>query len=117
MNALLAGQIDAMTDIPFAQIEVAKQHGGLSVLECQGGGWLPLCMAVDMKPFDDNRVRQAMRLIVDRQAMLEQVLSGHGRVANDLYSPFDPPTPPLCRSASRTSRRPSRCSRRPATRT
>jgi peptide/nickel transport system substrate-binding protein len=90
VNALLAGQIDAMTDIPFAQIEVAKQHGGLTVLEGQGGGWLPLCMAVDMKPFDDNRVRQAMRLIVDREAMLEQVLSGHGRVANDLYSPFDP---------------------------
>ncbi|HEY0389472.1 MAG TPA: ABC transporter substrate-binding protein [Gaiellales bacterium] len=90
VNALLAGQIDAMTDIPFAQIEVAKSHGGLSILEGQGGGWLPLCMAVDMKPFDDVRVRQAMRLIVDRQAMLEQVLSGHGRVANDLYSPFDP---------------------------
>jgi peptide/nickel transport system substrate-binding protein len=90
VNALLAGQIDAMTDIPFAQIEVAKQHGGLSVLESQGGGWLPLCMAIDLKPFDDVRVRQAMRLIVDRNAMLEQVLSGHGHVANDLYSPFDP---------------------------
>ena len=46
-------------------------------------------MAVDLAPFDDVRVRQAIRLIVDRQAMLEQVLSGHGRVANDLYSPFD----------------------------
>ncbi|MDX6521573.1 MAG: peptide/nickel transport system substrate-binding protein [Gaiellales bacterium] len=90
VNALLAGQIDAMTDIPFAQIEVAKQHGGLSVLESQGGGWLPLCMAIDLKPFDDVRVRQAMRLIVDRNAMLEQVLSGHGHIANDLYSPFDP---------------------------
>jgi peptide/nickel transport system substrate-binding protein len=89
VNALLAGQIDAMTDIPFAQIEVAKQHGGLSILEGQGGGWLPLCMAVDMDPFTDPRVRQAMRLIVDRNAMLEQVLSGHGRVANDMYSPFD----------------------------
>jgi peptide/nickel transport system substrate-binding protein len=89
VNALLAGQIDAMTDIPFAQIEVAKQHGGLSILEGQGGGWLPLCMAVDMAPFTDPRVRQAMRLIVDRNAMLEQVLSGHGRVANDMYSPFD----------------------------
>ena len=90
VNALLAGQIDAMTDIPFAQIEVAKSNGGLTVLESDGGGWLPLCMAVDQKPFTDNRVRQAMRLIVDRQAILEQVLSGHGRVANDLYSPFDP---------------------------
>jgi len=30
-----------------------------------------------------------MRLLVDRQAMVDQVLSGLGRVANDLYSPFD----------------------------
>jgi peptide/nickel transport system substrate-binding protein len=30
-----------------------------------------------------------MRLIVDRNAMLEQVLSGHGHVGNDMYSPFD----------------------------
>jgi peptide/nickel transport system substrate-binding protein len=67
-----------------------KSHGGLSVLEGQGAGWLPLCMAIDMPPFDDNKVRQAFRLIVDRNAMLQQVLSGHGRVANDLYSPFDP---------------------------
>jgi len=88
-NALLSGQVDAITDIPFAQINVAKTNGGLGILISQGGGWLPLCMAVDMEPFTDNRVRQAMRLIADRKAMLEQVLSGYGRVANDLYSPFD----------------------------
>ena len=47
-------------------------------------------MRVDTPPYDDNRVREAFRLIVDRQGMLDQVLSGHGRVANDLYGPFDP---------------------------
>jgi peptide/nickel transport system substrate-binding protein len=36
------------------------------------------------------RVRQAFRLIVNRPQMVEQVLSGQGRVANDMYSPFDP---------------------------
>ncbi len=90
VNALLGGQLDAITDIPFAQIGVAKSNGGLAILVSQGGGWLPLCMAIDMPPFTDNRVRQAMRLIVDRPAMLEQVLSGYGRIANDLFSPFDP---------------------------
>jgi peptide/nickel transport system substrate-binding protein len=89
VNALLGGQLDAITDIPFAQINVAKSNGGLAILVSQGGGWLPLCMAIDIPPFTDNRVRQAMRLIVDRPAMLEQVLSGYGRVANDLFSPFD----------------------------
>ena len=27
--------------------------------------------------------------MADRQAMLEQVLSGHGRIANDIFAPFD----------------------------
>lgn len=89
VNALLAGQIDAITDIPFAQVDVVKAHPGLSVLESPGGGWLPLCMAIDMEPFTDVRVRQAFRLMADRQATVTQVLSGHGRIANDLYAPFD----------------------------
>jgi peptide/nickel transport system substrate-binding protein len=88
VNALFSGAIDAMTDIPFAQIATAQSHG-IKILESPGGGWLPLCMAVDMPPFDDVNVRKAMRLIVDRPAMLAQVLSGHGRIANDLYAPFD----------------------------
>ena len=54
-----------------------------------GGGWLTIVMAVDQEPFTDVRVRQAMRLIVDRQAMVDQVLGGYGRIANDLYSPLD----------------------------
>ena len=88
VNALLAGQIDAITDIPFAQIDTAKAQG-IQILEGNGGGWLPLCMAIDMDPFTDVRVRQAFRLMADRQALLEQVLSGHGRIANDIFSPFD----------------------------
>ena len=88
VNALLSGQLDAITDIPFAQIDTAKAQG-IAILEGTGGGWLPLCMAIDLDPFTDVKVRQAFRLMADRQAMLEQVLSGHGRVANDIFSPFD----------------------------
>lgn len=90
VNALLSGQIDAMTDLPAAQVSIAQANPNLGVLNSEVGGWLPLCMAVDMEPFNDPRVRKAMRLIVDRQGMVDQVLSGLGRVANDLYAPFDP---------------------------
>jgi peptide/nickel transport system substrate-binding protein len=34
-------------------------------------------------------VRQAMRLIVDRQQMIDQTLSGYGILGNDMYAPFD----------------------------
>jgi peptide/nickel transport system substrate-binding protein len=89
VNALLGGQIDAMTDLPASQVKVVQSRGQ-GVLVSKTGGWLPLCMAIDMPPFDDVRVRQAMRLIVDRPAMIEQVLSGYGFAGNDLYAPFDP---------------------------
>jgi peptide/nickel transport system substrate-binding protein len=89
INALLADQIDVAADIPSASVETVKGTDGYKVLNSAGGGWLTISMAVDQDPFTDVRVRQAMRLIVDRDAMVEQVLAGFGRVANDLYSPLD----------------------------
>jgi peptide/nickel transport system substrate-binding protein len=89
VNALLGGQIDAMTDLPASQVKILQARN-LHALISKTGGWLPLCMAIDIPPFDDVRVRQAMRLIVDRPLIIEQVLSGYGFTGNDLYSPFDP---------------------------
>jgi peptide/nickel transport system substrate-binding protein len=88
LNALKGGQIDAMTDVPAGQVN-AVQGSGIGILNSQTGGWIPLCMAIDMPPFDDPKVRQAFRLIIDRKAVLEQVGNGYGQIANDLYSPFD----------------------------
>jgi len=78
-----------MTDLPAAQVQVLQSRG-MHALVSKTGGWLPLCMAIDIPPFNDVRVRQAMRLLVDRNHMIEQVLSGYGFVGNDLYAPFDP---------------------------
>src|SRR3954447_17690364 len=89
INALLADQIDVAADIPSASVETVQSADGYEVLNSEGGGWLTISMAVDQEPFTDVRIRQAMRLIVDRDAMVEQVLAGYGRVANDLYSPLD----------------------------
>ncbi len=88
INALIADQIDCAADIPATAVETLSSEG-LGVLNAAGGGWLDIFMAVDIAPFDDVRVRQAMRLIVDRQQMVDQVLAGFGSVANDLYSPLD----------------------------
>ena len=49
--------------------------------------------------------------------MIDQAYSGFGAVGNDMYAPFDPGYARICRSACRTSSRPSRCSRRPGTTT
>jgi peptide/nickel transport system substrate-binding protein len=90
VNALLSGQVDAMTDVPFAQIPVVQRRNNLKIYESQTGAWTPLCMRVDVAPFRDNRVRQALRLLANRPQIVRQGLSGFGRVANDIFSPLDP---------------------------
>src|SRR3954470_15529734 len=89
-NALLGGQVEAINNLPAAQVASVKGNPNLKVLNSETGAWQPFTMRIDAAPFDDNRVRQAMRLIVDREQMVAQVLSGFGSVANDLYARYDP---------------------------
>ena len=76
-------------DLPFAQATAVKANSDLTLLISEAGSWLPITMAVDQKPFDDPKVRQAMRLIPDRDQMVQQVLSGFGSVGNDMYGKLD----------------------------
>lgn len=89
VNALLAGQVQTIDNLPTYLAGAIERQGGHTLVS-ETGGWVPFTMRVDTKPFTDVRVRTAMRLIADRQQMIDQALGGYGRLANDLYSPFDP---------------------------
>ncbi|MFD1210585.1 ABC transporter substrate-binding protein [Arthrobacter sp. GCM10027362] len=93
INALLSTQVDAIGQIPLALLEVIEADPRISILKSETGAWMPFTMRVDRPPFDDVRVRQAFRLAVDREQMIDQVLSGNGSLGNDMYSPFDPGYP------------------------
>ena len=84
LNALMAGQIDVMAQIPFVQAKAQQSQGQIKLISSTGTTSYMFYMRVDQPPFSDARVRQAMRLLVDRQAMVDDVLSGFGSVANDL---------------------------------
>ena len=90
VNALLSGQIEAMADVPFAQVPVVRRRSNLRIYTAQTGAWTPLCMNLMTAPFNDVRVRRAFRLLINRPQVVQQGLSGFGRVGNDVYSPFDP---------------------------
>src|SRR3712207_9533575 len=53
-------------------------------------------MFMDVPPFDDNRVRQAMKLVVDRQALVDTALLGFGIPGND--NPILPTSPDAYRT-------------------
>ncbi|MGW1676554.1 ABC transporter substrate-binding protein [Saccharopolyspora sp. NPDC002376] len=90
INALLGGQVEAIDQVPLGLLRVLDADPNLRLLESETGSWIPFTMRVDRPPFDDVRVRQAFRLVVDREQMIKQVLGGHGTVGNDLYAPADP---------------------------
>lgn len=93
INALNSGQIQAMSQLPKSQAKVIEATGGLALLNAETGAWRPFTMRMDVKPYSDVHVRQAFRLIVDRQQMIDQAYSGLGALGNDMYARYDPGTP------------------------
>jgi peptide/nickel transport system substrate-binding protein len=89
VNALLAGQVQSIDNLPTYLVDSIGEQGS-SPLIADTGAWVPFTMRVDTGVYQDVRVREALRLVVDRQQMIDQALGGYGFLGNDLYSPFDP---------------------------
>ena len=84
LNALLAGEVDMISQLPFAQAKQQQETGEIQVIAAESPALQVFLMAVDIAPFDDVRVREAFRLIPDRQALIDGALFGFGTVGNDL---------------------------------
>ncbi|MFF0217703.1 ABC transporter substrate-binding protein [Streptomyces vinaceus] len=89
-NALLAGQIDLASNTGAVAARTAEARKDVQVLRRPNDMAMPIVMRTADGPFADPRVREAMRLVVDRDAMVKQVLSGYGTVANDILGTGDP---------------------------
>ena len=89
VNALISGQEDAIGGLSATSADAVKASGNLVVIS-EGGGITPFTMRVDVPPFDDARVREAMRWIVDRRQMRKLVFGGYGALGNDVSSIWDP---------------------------
>jgi peptide/nickel transport system substrate-binding protein len=90
LAALRSGQIDMANVMPTEQLEVLRRDPRVRLLKSVTGNWLSFDMNLDKPPFNDPRVREAFRLLADREELVRRALNGQGRVANDLYAPSDP---------------------------
>ena len=98
--ALIGGTVDVLPSIRPVNVPTLEAAGQITINEIKSGAAEVLVMRVDQKPFDDPRVRQAFKLVVDREGMIKAVLQGHGVVGNDqIIPPSNPywanvPAPP-----------------------
>lgn len=82
-QALLAGQIDIAKVTPN-EIGLFSTNKNFVVQQVPAGLWNPIVMRTDTPPFNDVRVRKALRMLADRESLLRLVVGdGNGTLACD----------------------------------
>jgi len=89
-NALVSNVVDCAGSLTGAQMKELASNSAIKPLPSKTGGFTPFTMRCDQPPFNDVRVRQAFRLIVDRPQIIATTLAGYGSLAADVFSPYDP---------------------------
>ncbi|MGG7645304.1 ABC transporter substrate-binding protein [Rhodovulum sp. YNF3179] len=83
MNALLTGQVDAISRVDFKTESLLRASPTVQIQEVTGNQHFTFPMLTNVAPFDDVNVRKALKYAINRQEMVDKILLGHGRVAND----------------------------------
>ncbi len=100
VQALLGGQIDVLGygDLSGQQLALFESNPKFKVQSVPTGDWLGIVFRTDTEPFTDARLRKALRIATDRQALVDLVLGPGGGIVTcdhpvwtgDQYrAPFD----------------------------
>jgi peptide/nickel transport system substrate-binding protein len=83
VSAIRSGEADLVLNIDPSVAATLKGDPNVELLQTAASNSMTISMWTDAPPFDDVRVRQAMKLVVDRQAMIDAVRQGYGEPAAD----------------------------------
>lgn len=92
-DAVTSGQADLAAAVSASTVVALGDDSDVHVVRHPGATLYPLVMRTDTPPFNDNRVREAVRNALDREQLLKVAFLGQGKVGNDLISPQDPAAP------------------------
>ncbi|MFP5019584.1 ABC transporter substrate-binding protein [Pseudonocardia phyllosphaerae] len=85
IGALLSGQVAYAHDLTPAGAARLDGSGRATALAAPAAANQFLVMRVDKPPFADPRLREAVRLGIDREELVRVALLGRGRVGNDMF--------------------------------
>ncbi|HEY8417501.1 MAG TPA: ABC transporter substrate-binding protein, partial [Limnochordales bacterium] len=88
LAALMAGEIDIMTNVPVHAIAEIARHPNLELRPVMGTRSYFTEFNVRRPPFNDVRVRQAINYAIDVDLVVEQLLDGLGQPLTTILSPL-----------------------------
>ena len=83
LTAFLSGQLDMERGIDPSLRRVLQNSDRYNVQDIPTGNWIGMVFRTDVPPYDDVRVRRAIRIAVDREDLLKLALGGGGIVSCD----------------------------------
>jgi len=86
--ALLSGEVDLVQDVPPQDIDRLEKTAGLRVNFGPENRTIFFGMDVSKSPFADKRVRQAINVAIDREAIKRAVMRGQSVPAGVIAPPF-----------------------------
>jgi peptide/nickel transport system substrate-binding protein len=99
MAALLAGEVDIASNVPPTRVDEVNANPKLEVRAGPSSRFYFLVMDTTKKPFDDVRVRRAVNLALDRDALVKGVSRGYGTPLGSVFIPqtfaYDPSLKPV----------------------
>lgn len=85
--AIRGGNVDILTQIPVETFLSLRNAGGVKVFSKVTGAYQVVMMQSNMAPFDNPKVREAFRYVLDRDLLVASALLGQGLVGNDMPFP------------------------------
>jgi peptide/nickel transport system substrate-binding protein len=82
-SALRDGTVDVIDDPEPQTLHLLEQVPNLLIREVGGNSHYTFPMLMDTAPFDNIDVRSALKYAINREAMLQTLLRGHGYLGND----------------------------------
>ncbi|KNX35981.1 ABC transporter substrate-binding protein [Luteipulveratus halotolerans] len=89
-NALLSGTIDVISTVQAPEALSQFPTSKYQVIEGTTNGEVVLSMNSARAPFNDKRVRQAVRHGIDHQGLLDTCWAGKGKLIGSMVPPTDP---------------------------
>ncbi len=83
MAAVQSGQVHIANRVEPKVAKLLSRSPGLSVKNAPGRGHYIFIMHCDTAPFDNADLRNALKLSINRQEMLDKILDGYGSIGND----------------------------------